>query len=590
MELQNSAINLIELFRLFIVKPLASQLNINQNMTITGNGVAKTIIDGNSSNRVFWITSTANIESLTIQNGSAAEDGGGIDIVTDQDITVNISNATITGNTATLNGGGINLSLPEDVFGNVELNISNSTISGNIAQGQGGGIYAKGSSGYYSIINVENSTISGNTAGQSGGGIHNQYGTISSLSNSTISGNGASDYGGGIENYGTLTVTDCTISGNTANTAGGGIENDSTLTVTDCAISENTAGLYGGGIENYYGTLTVTDCTISGNTAGRDGGGIYNYGISTLSNSTISGNEASDNGGGIYNNDTIYLANTIVINNTATNGGGDIYTSDTSTSNVYYSWYELISGPIITQPTAPNVTDAYTVDDLAGLADNGGPTETMEVSHTAPAYQAGHYVYYNATDGYYIYDNQDPPAAHKVSDWSAPSIPQTSDKITTDQRGWLRDDPTTIGAYDENPTLIELTSFTAKGFQDRVTLTWETASELDNAGFHIRRSETKGSGYERITDSLIPAQGSPTQGTVYTFDDMKAQPGKTYFYQMEDVDTNGKSTFHGPVSITIASRQDPTPIPAMSGVGILLTGAALAGSGAAFLRRRRRKS
>jgi len=59
---------------------------------------------------------------------------------------------------------------------------------------------------------------------------------------------------------------------------------------------------------------------------------------------------------------------------------------------------------------------------------------------------------------------------------------------------------------------------------------------------------------------------------------------------MEDVDTNGKSTFHGPVSITIASRQDPTPIPAMSGVGILLTGAALAGSGAAFLRRRRRKS
>ena len=49
---------------------------------------------------------------------------------------------------------------------------------------------------------------------------------------------------------------------------------------------------------------------------------------------------------------------------------------------------------------------------------------------------------------------------------------------------------------------------------------------------------------------LIPAQGSSTQGASYEFVDDGVQNRKTYYYKLEDIDLNGKSTMHGPVSAT----------------------------------------
>ena len=54
----------------------------------------------------------------------------------------------------------------------------------------------------------------------------------------------------------------------------------------------------------------------------------------------------------------------------------------------------------------------------------------------------------------------------------------------------------------------------------------------------------------KINDSLIPAQGSATQGAAYEFVDKDVKLWKTYFYKLEDIDFNGVSTMHGPVSAT----------------------------------------
>ena len=48
--------------------------------------------------------------------------------------------------------------------------------------------------------------------------------------------------------------------------------------------------------------------------------------------------------------------------------------------------------------------------------------------------------------------------------------------------------------------------------------------------------------------SLIPAKDSPTEGATYEFTDTNLKINKTYWYKLEDVDNNGKSTMHGPVS------------------------------------------
>jgi hypothetical protein len=101
------------------------------------------------------------------------------------------------------------------------------------------------------------------------------------------------------------------------------------------------------------------------------------------------------------------------------------------------------------------------------------------------------------------------------------------------------------------PTAVELASFTATGNNKRVVLEWDTRTEKDNAGFYLWRADTEQGDYTRITQDLIPAEGTATQGTSYSFADYAVVRGQTYYYKLEDMDRNGASTFHGPVSATV---------------------------------------
>ena len=100
----------------------------------------------------------------------------------------------------------------------------------------------------------------------------------------------------------------------------------------------------------------------------------------------------------------------------------------------------------------------------------------------------------------------------------------------------------------DGPLVVNLMSFTALGFEDFVRLQWETASEMDNAGFHLWRGDRADGFYARITDAMIPAEGGPAWGAEYRYEDWDVEPGTTYFYQLEDIDTAGVRTFHGPAS------------------------------------------
>jgi hypothetical protein len=104
--------------------------------------------------------------------------------------------------------------------------------------------------------------------------------------------------------------------------------------------------------------------------------------------------------------------------------------------------------------------------------------------------------------------------------------------------------------FCEESTLIKLSSFTASPQAGKVIVQWTTESETDNSGFNLYRSESENGEYTKINPFLIPAQGSSTQGAFYEFVDNDVQNRKTYYYKLEDIDLNGKSTMHGPVSAT----------------------------------------
>jgi len=106
-----------------------------------------------------------------------------------------------------------------------------------------------------------------------------------------------------------------------------------------------------------------------------------------------------------------------------------------------------------------------------------------------------------------------------------------------------------LGGKDA-PLVIDLLYFTARRSDagDSILVEWETATEVLNAGFYLYRSETKEGSYIKLTDTLIPGEGSDTQGACYLYEDVDVDATTRYWYKLEDIDTYGIiSTVHGPV-------------------------------------------
>jgi len=217
-----------------------------------------------------------------------------------------------------------------------------------------------------------------------GGGIYNE-GSLQ-LAESIVSGSNATNIGGGIYNAGTLYVQDATIASNGTNLYGGGIYNAGVLTVLRSTFLGNDSGSSGGGIYAASSTSTIKNSTFYNNNADSNGGGIYiSGGTLTVHNSTFSNNVVTGNGGGIYNSvGTMYLENSILANSS---GGNDCVSSNTSGTRI---------NNLIENGTCGS---ALSSDPLLGpLTDNGGPTETMALSASSPAFDAGDDATCEATD------------------------------------------------------------------------------------------------------------------------------------------------------------------------------------------------
>ncbi len=320
---------------------------------------------------------TLSVTGSTIEDNTANKSGGfGGGIDNDDGGMATLTSTTVETNSAVFNGGGVFNA------GSSALTINNSTLSANTAT-SGGGIYSE-----TSTVTVVDSTLSGNEAtGTSshagGGGVFNSGGTAS-ISGSTFSGNTATQGGGGIfANAGALTILDSTLSGNGAGLEtplvgrGGGLyENGGTMTVTNSTIAGNSAEWVGAGIDENAGTLTAVNCTIAYNNepsqfSGYGGGMNITEGTATLDNTII----ALTTDGTVPGapSDNLYLDGSGTVSaasahNLIGNGGGNS---------------GLINGQNGNQV---GVADPG-LD--TGLANNGGPIQTIALLSGSPAIDAG---------------------------------------------------------------------------------------------------------------------------------------------------------------------------------------------------------
>lgn len=211
--------------------PVASQINIQYDVTITSTSPTEQFKLFKTSDYYSYMFRVINGGTLTLQN--IILDGS----IQPADNTANRSLIYVT-------GGSLNL-------------LNDSSLMNNTAYSEGGGVFVSGSSSYVNSFTMTGNARITNCSSRTWGG------GISLAEHSSVSMNGGS------------------IHDNHSYQSGGGVWNhdESSFTMTGGSVENNTAA-YGGGFYNDLGGLLIfTGGSIHGNTSTVYASGIYNDGL-----------------------------------------------------------------------------------------------------------------------------------------------------------------------------------------------------------------------------------------------------------------------------------------------------------------------
>lgn len=458
----------------------SGQIAIHTDVTITGLGAADSIISGNNSSRIFYLYNgasalTVSISGLTLTDGSAANAGGAIKSKGNDLI---LSGVTVTGNSATAGGGGV---YSGDYGGRfAPLTIIDSEISNNTVLGGGGGglsLYKLGD------VTITNTVVSGNTGSTNGGGVDfDDVGNVA-IANSSFSANSTEYRGGGARFYqaGNISIVNSSFVDNEVRHGGGGgayiryaadISIDSSTFDQNLASSNDGGGLYA----SYSDSFTMTSSTVSGNEAFNGAGVVLRangnvlFANTTIANnvgdllygaggavwmrgstgsthimfSTISGNVTRYDTVRLVSNspNTVEITGTIISDNTTQSGSGtqaiDVNLIGSASATLTNS---LIMGSTYGGSFTDGGGNVHGVSaHLSALADNGGPTFTMQPAAGSPVIDAGPLTWMpfnrdafdqRATPYVRVYDGQSDMGAIEVQPGPTPPSTTTTAPDTT---------------------------------------------------------------------------------------------------------------------------------------------------------------
>ncbi|MDX6632899.1 MAG: hypothetical protein QOG26_904 [Solirubrobacterales bacterium] len=365
---------------------------ISDDLSIFGPGADQLAISGNDARRVLSVQSFVpfDLSDLTIEHGKApttpgATSGGGI--VTAGDTTldgviVKDNNAVLTGapDGAAVDGGAI--------IASGTLTIIRSTIKDNHARISGSGavtVLARGGaiSHQSGTLTIVQSTLSGNDA----------TATVTSPSGlSSTHGEGGAIY---MDNT-NVTFDRSTLSGNLASASGS--------TCVPCGFDINIArgGAYHENSQNK--AFLAKGSTIAGNivsSGSASGAGGANLSVSAFTAS----------GGSAKLEDTI-VANPIGASNCS---GADFPAMTSGGFNLEFPVSNASAGCLGSNAQSTDLENVDPLLDPAGLANNGGPTQTIALLSTSPAIDQGKNF---AVDP----DDPDPDADQRDDDVDLPRI------------------------------------------------------------------------------------------------------------------------------------------------------------------------
>jgi len=100
---------------------------------------------------------------------------------------------------------------------------------------------------------------------------------------------------------------------------------------------------------------------------------------------------------------------------------------------------------------------------------------------------------------------------------------------------------------DNFPIPVELVSFSGSADHNSVTLSWITATEINNSGFEVERKTTG----EFQSIAYVKGHGSTTEINNYVYTDKNLESG-TYVYRLKQIDFDGTSTYSKEVRVEVS--------------------------------------
>jgi hypothetical protein len=102
---------------------------------------------------------------------------------------------------------------------------------------------------------------------------------------------------------------------------------------------------------------------------------------------------------------------------------------------------------------------------------------------------------------------------------------------------------------------VELTSFVANNDRNNVTLSWATATEVNNSGFQIERKLNGTSEWTSV--SFISGKGTSTERNNYSYLDKSLTVGK-YSYRLKQLDLDGTFEYSPVIEIDVSAPNEYT--------------------------------
>jgi len=96
---------------------------------------------------------------------------------------------------------------------------------------------------------------------------------------------------------------------------------------------------------------------------------------------------------------------------------------------------------------------------------------------------------------------------------------------------------------------VKVSEFVASMKGSSVAINWTTASETNTYGYYVQRSSSSTGTYSTVSP-LISGNGTTLQRHNYSFTDNNVPVG-TYYYRLEEVDLNGKTSFGSPIKFSV---------------------------------------